>query len=166
MHRQDGLCRETFFITNTGFEWIKLLPRKILQITHFFHFQLADHFQQFMAATTTSSAFVVYLQVCYMSLNHLLINYVPPHERPAEFTIQNAATKEQLTLRNAEIETKANDGIFYYYVEVLRHPIGAEAKMREWVKEWAYYELLWNQRGMKQVVRIFLPTIGYFKYVE
>ena len=60
------------------------------------------------------------------------------NERAEEFAVQNAATNEQLTVRNAHFYKSYWHNA--HYVEVLRHPIGADTNMRELVKEWAYYE--------------------------
>ena len=97
---------------------------------------------------TTSSAFVIFLQ----------FNLSEQHLRADESTIENATTKEQLTVRN---------GIFkwlwtgIHYVEILRNPIGADAKMLEWIKERAYYEKKFNGHDeTNKVIWIYEPTIG------
>ena len=59
------------------------------------------------------------------------------------FNIENSTTKEQLVIRNAIFETPETEvyyGGIIRYAEVVRHPIGAAAKMREWVDKRAYFE--------------------------
>ena len=108
------------------------------------------NFQQFLAATT-QSAFVIFLQFFRLQ----------SHLRADELTFENEATNEELTIRNAIYE-KPN-GEIVHYVEVLRHPIGAEAKMRKWVKERAYFEQTYNSSNeidSNKDIRICKPTIG------
>ena len=98
---------------------------------------------------TTQSAFVCYLQF-------------DRHHRADEGTFENATTKEQLAIRNAQF--KRPDGIIIHYVEIVRHPAGAEAKMREWIKGWAYYEARDKEAARdgeaSKVIWIYGPTIG------
>ena len=56
-----------------------------------------------------------------------------------EFTIENAATNEKLSVRNA-IFQKPMNGTDMHYAEIVRHPTGADAQIREWIKQRAYYE--------------------------
>ena len=74
-------------------------------------------------AALTPSTFAIILE----------LNSADRNKRANELAVQNAATNEQLIVRYAN---------FYHinYVEVLCHPIGADANMRERVKEWAYHE--------------------------
>jgi len=84
-------------------------------------------FQQFLTATT-QSAFAIFLEF-YQSERHL---------RTDEFNIENPATKEQLSIRNAIFKKPNGDDI--HYVEVLRHPMDADAKMQEWIEKRAFYK--------------------------
>ena len=78
-------------------------------------------------AATSSATFAIFLEFAYFDAN----------KRAEEFTVQNTATNELLAVRNAVFQPYWRN---IHYVEVVRHPIGAEANMRELVKEWAYYE--------------------------
>jgi len=81
-------------------------------------------------AAATSSKFVIFLHFYYGE----------QHIRVEEFNIDNAATNEQLTVRNAMFKMHPVSSNSIHYVEILRHPKGADAKMRDWVKGRAYYE--------------------------
>lgn len=72
---------------------------------------------------TTSASFAIFLKFNF---------YADRNKRAKEFTVQNVATNEQLAVRNIK------PGNFVRYVEILRHPIGADANMRKLVKEWAF----------------------------
>ena len=61
--------------------------------------------------------------------------------RIAEFKLENAATKEELTVRTACFKRKWRD---HYYVEILRHSKGAGAKMQEWIERRAHYEKMFS----------------------
>ena len=83
----------------------------------------------------------------------------------------NAVTNEQLTIRNANFtNANTNSNINIDYVEIVRHPMGEAAKMRDWLKQRAYYERMYsrtsydNDNGTMQEISIDLPTrliIGY-----
>ena len=106
--------------------------------------------QQFLAATT-SSAFVIFLE----------FDYSERHLRVGEFTFENAATKEELTVRDAIFKNPLN-GADVHYVELLRHPIGADAIMREWIAKRAYYEKQYSSHvdENNKEIWIYAPTIG------
>ena len=80
-------------------------------------------------AATTQSTFIIFLEFKY----HLGAR----NKRAKEFTVQNTATNEQFDVRNAIFDKP------YWgrtdYAEVLRHPIGADAEIREWIEQRAYY---------------------------
>jgi len=78
-------------------------------------------------AATSSATFAIFLELDRDDRN----------KRAEESTVQNTATNELLAVRNAVFQQNWHN---IHYVEVVRHPIGAEANMRELVKEWAYYE--------------------------
>ena len=78
-------------------------------------------------AATNSATFVIFLHYYYGHPIHV-----------EEFNIHNAATNEQLTVRDAIFEAPKGPGI--HYVEILRHRKGEDAKIREWIEERAYYE--------------------------
>ena len=50
-----------------------------------------------------------------------------------EFILENTDTNEQLTVRNAIFEKPMN-GDKIHYVQILRYPMGAEAKMWGWIE--------------------------------
>ena len=77
-------------------------------------------------AATTSATFVIFLE----------FSYADRDKRAEEITVQNAATVEQLAVRNGISNKPHSDPI--NYVEVLRHPT-ADANVRDWVNGWAYY---------------------------
>ena len=79
-------------------------------------------------AATTASTFVILLHFYYNEHNI----------RVEEFTMDKAATNEQLAVRNGIFERP--EGYDIHYVEILRHPKGAETIMRDWIKKRAYYE--------------------------
>ena len=83
-----------------------------------------------MDATAPSAAFVIFLELCG--------EWRQRDYRAEELTIQNAATKEQLVVRNASFITKYR--IRVRYVEIQRYPVGAEANMREWIKNKKEYK--------------------------
>ena len=83
--------------------------------------------QQFLTATT-SSTFVCFLE------------FHPQRRRANEFNYENANTKEQLTVRNTVFNFKYYDLKELHFVQILRHPVGATAKMQEWIKQRAYWE--------------------------
>ena len=108
--------------------------------------------QQFLAATIPTT-FVVYLQF-YYSANV---------KQADEFKIENAATNEELTVSNAIFTPRYGDGI--NFVEILRHPAGADTKMREWLKKRAYFEKQFeaqdeDDEDANKVIWITQPTIG------
>ena len=85
------------------------------------------------------------------------------NERAEEFTVQNTATNEQLAIRNAILDKQ------YWgrteYMEVLRHPIGADAKIREWIEQRAFYTSKYKYSWQKldeaeQVISIASLIIG------
>ena len=84
-------------------------------------------------AATTSSTFVIYLQLP-LGYHYYLFG------RIEEFNIENATTNEQLVVQIAcyDMELDPEDDV--HYVELLRHPKGANAEIQEWLKERAYYE--------------------------
>ena len=59
------------------------------------------------------------------------------HNRADEFTFYNAATKEEFSVRNAHFIKPRYVNIIYY-VEIMRHPKGADAKMRDWIEKRAF----------------------------
>ena len=79
--------------------------------------------------------------------------------------MENATTKEELTVRNAcfknpavefEIDIQHMEQTLIeniHYVEILRHPRGADVKMREWVKQMAYHEKKYTEEA-NQVITI------------
>ena len=79
-------------------------------------------------AATTSTTFVIFLQ----------FDRGEQHIHMEEFNIENAATNEQLTVRNAIFGRPKGRNI--HYVKVLRHSTGEDAKCREWIEDRAYYE--------------------------
>ena len=85
------------------------------------------------------------------------------HLRADEPPIQNAATKEQLSIRNAIFKKPGNEGEIQY-VEIVRHPAGADVNMREWIKKRAYFVKKYKNHPTDgdedQVIWIFFPTIG------
>ena len=108
--------------------------------------------QNFLAATTQAT-FVIFIDPIPSSQQHHV----------DEFNYENATTKEQLTVRNAIFEKPGGNVI--HYVEILRHQMGANATMREWIKNRAHYEKLYKVDGdeAEQIVRIRgwpPPTIG------
>lgn len=104
-----------------------------------------NYYQHFMAATT-SSTFVVFLE---------FYGHAYPTDK---INLQNATTKEQLTIRDAMFKIpKQFERI--RYVEILRHPIGAEAKLREWIEQRAYYEKIY-QGETEKIIWIAWSTIG------
>ena len=115
----------------------------------------SKHFQQFMAATVQST-FVIFLE---------FFNFIDRDERAKEFTVQNPATNEQLSIRNAHfnkpfVQFGGHGQI--NYVEVLRHPIGADANMREWVKQRAYYDYKYDYQvrdKAEQVISLTGPSL-------
>jgi len=111
-------------------------------------------FQQFLAATSPS-IFVIFLESSQSE----------QHNRAEKLTIQNAATKEQLVVRNVCFNTTW--GFDVIYVEIVRHPIGACAKIREWIKKRAYYEKFYGRSydETEQIISVerWEPlSIGYF----
>ena len=48
------------------------------------------------------------------------------------------------------------------YVEVLRHPTGADLKMKEWIEKRAFFEKRYNSDEIEanKIIRIDNPTIG------
>ena len=64
-------------------------------------------------------------------------------------------------MRNASFTKQSGEDIFY--TEVLRHPVGAGATMREWVKQRAYYERFEPQfyDEAEQVLWIDSAIFGY-----
>ena len=143
---------QCWFLINLNFHHIFFWFKWLFSTIKSFHFpnNFSKHFQQFSAATSPST-FIIYLQ-------HALRQ----HQRldAEERTLTNAATKEELTVRNAVFQAGA---LPYHYVEIMRHPIGAEANMREWVKERAYYEKTWNPTAYgeeEQVIWINRPSVG------
>ena len=79
-------------------------------------------------SATNSSAFVIFLEFYQSSVE--------------EITIENATTKEQLTIRNAIFKKPNEDEV--HYAEILRHPTGAN---QEWIGYRAYYERMYNDEG-------------------
>ena len=75
---------------------------------------------------TTSATFAIFIELKFSERDF----------RVEEFNIEKTATNEQLTVRNAVYN-------LHHYVEIKRHSIGADAFMREWIKErasaYAYY---------------------------
>ena len=108
-------------------------------------------FQQFVAATSLAT-FAIFLEFFYTYDRKKRANELK------EFTAQNPATNEHLAVRNAIFEKQAAGPV--YYVEVLRHPIGADASMRELVKEWAIFEKKYDFRGeQEQVISVAGPSL-------
>ena len=76
----------------------------------------------------------------------------------------NAVTNEQLSIRNANFtHANAYSNINIDYVDIVRHPMGEAGKMREWLKQRAYYERMYNRsydndNGTMQEISIDLPT--------
>ena len=68
----------------------------------------------------------------------MLIEYCSENYRAGELTIKNGATNEQLSVRDAIFKCTSHFNI--HCVQILRHPIGEETKMREWVEKRGYYE--------------------------
>ena len=63
-----------------------------------------------------------------------------PQQRADELQIENAATNEQLAAQN-KVFKSANYGLhIHHYLEIVRHPKGANTKIREWIEQRAYYE--------------------------
>ena len=58
----------------------------------------------------------------------------------------NAATNEELTVRNAQFKWLKHD-IDIHYVEIVRNSIDDKANIREWIKERAYCEEIYNYNG-------------------
>ena len=82
------------------------------------------------------------------------------HNRTEEFSIENAATKEELAVRNA-ISEKPGHGGNIHYVEIMRYPTGADVNMREWIKVRANFEKNFNGRGKgNKAIWIWDPSIG------
>ena len=63
-----------------------------------------------------------------------------------EFKCENANTKEQLVARNEYYGKPVGWEKDAHYVEILRHPLGAEAKMQDWLRERAYFEKYGDER--------------------
>ena len=113
---------------------------------------MPTHFQQFLAATT-SATFVIHLEKDF-GLG------LPPS--PEEPPLKNAATNEELTIRNAIFKSQFGPT---HYVEVLRYPTGSNARMQEWVKQRAFFEqyekcLKEDDDGAEQQITVYPPTIG------
>ena len=107
-------------------------------------------------AAITSSTFVIFIR------NH-------SNFRPDERAEQSLDTDEELAVRNALFESALEEENNIEYVEIMRHPIGAETKMREWIKERAYFEKKCRGRyfddveqhdQLEQVVCVTQLTIG------
>ena len=106
-------------------------------------------FIQNFLATTAPSTFVILISQPF----HL--------PRVEEFNLENATTSEQLTLRNGHFKKAINGKILFNYVEIMRHPKGANAKMREWLMQRAYYEKKYNKDNKEmQVISIGWLNIG------
>ena len=108
-------------------------------------------------AATTPSTFVIFLQSFHSEPEG--------HVRVEKFTIDNAATNEQLTVRNAMFKMHPTSSNSIHYVEIVRHPRGAEAKMRDWVKGRAYYKNNYKddddeELDEEKLIWIKQPTIG------
>ena len=110
-------------------------------------------------AATAQRTFVIFLE----------FNDRNGRNRTDEFKIEHATTKEQLTVRNAKYNKEWDifcEPVEKCYVEILRHPTGADASMREWLKELAYYEKRYEYDGYyheaieEQVINIDQPIIG------
>ena len=99
--------------------------------------------------TTAQSAFVVLLQ----------FKYTEQHLRAEELTFENAATKEELTIRNAQFKWLKH-GIDIHYVEILRNPMGAGAKMRGWIEKRGNLEKKYNDPDNNKLIWIDQLTIG------
>ena len=89
-------------------------------------------FQQFLSATTCAT-FVIFIDSSQL---------LEQHNRVEEFTIENAITKEKLTVRNDQAEWPELHGYGsdLHYVKIMRNPMGADARMQEWIEERAYYQ--------------------------
>ena len=78
--------------------------------------------------------------------------------------MENAATNEQLGVRNAILElpeTEKHQGLDIHYVEIVRHPAGADAKIRDWIEKRAYFEKIYTENvEEEQQIMISWPTIG------
>ena len=83
------------------------------------------------------------------------------HNRVEEFTIENVATKEELTVRTAHFQYKVfNYKADHYYVEIVRNPKGANTKMQEWIKERAHYEKKFNNHKWEDEAEQKLISLG------
>ena len=105
-------------------------------------------FQQFLGATTAST-FVISLEFYRDEL----------HDRVEEFKLENAKTNELLAARNAQVQNESD----VHHVQIVRHPSGADAIMRECIEKRAYYEnMCTDGNPVKQVISIGWPllTIG------
>ena len=65
------------------------------------------------------------------------------HLRADEFKSENAATKEQLTARNASYKLPEH-GRDTHYVEIVRNSIDDKAKIREWIKKRVNFDEMFN----------------------
>ena len=67
-----------------------------------------------------------------------------------------------MTVRNAFFDKPYADE--KHYVEIVRHPAGADAQMQEWIKERDYFETKYKNNETdgdeNQVMLIYKPTIG------
>ena len=101
-------------------------------------------------AATAPSTFVILIDNCITPWGQ------HPEHRADEFNLDNATTNEQLTVRNGHFK-KPKYGDILHYVEIMRHPKGANAKMRDWLKQRAYYEKKYqegNKDDEKQVISL------------
>jgi hypothetical protein len=51
-----------------------------------------------------------------------------------------------MTVRNASFRWLKH-GVDIHYAEILRHPFGTDANMREWIEGRAYFEKKYNSNG-------------------
>ena len=114
---------------------ILLLSTQSERLEFFFISNNNPIFQQFLSATT-QAAFVIFLQ----------FKHEEQHLRTDELTIGNAATNEELTVRNAQFKWLKHD-IDIHYVEIVRNSIDDKANIREWIKQRAYCEEIYNYNG-------------------
>ena len=144
-HMLGPRCLRAYADATTNFAIVDAVRKVRIIINLIFNNRF--FFQQFLAATT-QSAFVILLQ----------LKYAERHLRADELTLENAATKEELTVRNANFAW-LKQGYDIHYVEIMRNPIGAE--MREWIEKRTYYENDFNNKiEANKMIWIYEPTVG------
>ena len=91
------------------------------------NFSNVSIFQHFRAAATPSTFAI---RIDYLTA------------KPGDEIIENATTNEQLAIRHGYFDSQQHGTI--HFVEILRHPMGADANLREWLKKRDYYENRYN----------------------